>query len=502
MSQRTVRFWSFLAALILAAGVTACSSSGPDSDWAGEDSFFGEEDMAIVDGDDFEDFGDFADADFDDFEDFGDFSEFDDVAMNDGDFSDFDDFDFDDFDDFENFDAGESLAQELGGGEDDFFFEDGFDDASEDAFASADPLSDDAFAEDPFGGDVFAGESFSGDGFAEDPFGEEIASADLPEAPLASVDEFLEPAADNFVPLEEDLGPGFADYNAQMGLVPVRKVEEMPRYRNGVMLNAVYIARPGDTVASISQRIFGEDRSSEIVAHNPWLSDGIKVGEKLYYNSPNRPSDNTAMLVYFEDVGTPAQSYVTGGSENIRHLASDLLGFNDAWKEVWATNLHVDSKDALPAGTELRYWTETAPAAPALAQAPPAPASPPGDLLGLSGLDVNQPNLASSPSSDLPPPPQPVASDFDSFPESAPPSDFSDPIAAQAPAPMPVEELNLPPPPPAPSATQSYSQSSSGGGSTDMLTMAAVVGVVVVLLLLLVSMARKRRPVSMEYTQV
>ncbi len=481
MSLRRYRFWSWAFALCVIASLAACSSSQQEDEWAGEDSFFGEEDMAIVEGGEGEDFGELSDfSDFEDFEDFGDF-EGEEFAFDDSDM---------DFSDFDDFDDSQDLAQDFGG-EEDFFFDDM--EGGGEVAAAGDPLADDAFGSEDWG---------------DDPFADEVAGNEFPAAPLASVDDFLEPAPDNLVPLEEPyqdpfeesvaLSDDFSDPNAQLGLVPVKKIDEMPRHRGGSLLNAVYIGRPGDSVESVSQKIYGQDRSSEIVSHNPWLSDGIKVGEKLYYNSPNRPSDNTAVLTYYEDVGTVAQSYVSGSHDNIRSVSTDLLGFDGAWKEVWATNLHVASKDILPAGTELRYWTGATPA-PTLAQT--APAAPINDVLGLGNLQA--PEEFGGPSDGLLPPPPEVAGSssgsFDAFPELAPPDDFSDPIAAQAPAPMPVEELNLPPPPPAPSAQASQSSTS---GDSDLLSMIAIAAVGVGLLFLIVSLAKKRRPVSMEYTQV
>src|SRR5690606_9135549 len=112
MSYFRLNVWSLLLGVCMAFTLISCSSSSPEEEWAGEDSFFGEEDQAIVEGTgDAESSGD----EFSDFEDFVDV-EGGEVADQDMDFS-----------DFEDFDGGEdALAQELDDqslGDDDFFFE-------------------------------------------------------------------------------------------------------------------------------------------------------------------------------------------------------------------------------------------------------------------------------------------------------------------------------------------------------------------------------------------
>ena len=55
-------------------------------------------------------------------------------------------------------------------------------------------------------------------------------------------------------------------------------------------------------------------------------------------------------------------------------VSETLLGDKDSWKEVWATNPHVESKDYIPAGIDLKYWTDTNNSTETLmAAAPPIP---------------------------------------------------------------------------------------------------------------------------------
>jgi hypothetical protein len=201
--------------------------------------------------------------------------------------------------------------------------------------------------------------------------------------------------------------------------VPVKKVASAPFNQGGQLLNTVYIVRPSDSLSSASQKIFGADRNAEILSANPHLNRSFTTGDKLYYNSPNRPTDSTQMLTYYEDVGMPAQTYVTQEGDNIRSLGTTLLGDANSWKELWATNPAIDSKDQLPAGTEIRYFPEGGTPAPptqtVAENVPPPqppmdqamndiPPPPPTDMAGTGTMEPPPP-----PPMDPPPPPPPVA---------------------------------------------------------------------------------------------
>ncbi len=157
--------------------------------------------------------------------------------------------------------------------------------------------------------------------------------------------------ADPIVPLDDGEMPD------EQNWVPVVKIKTDPFYRNERLMNAVYIARPDDSLGSISQKIYGEDRSKEMLADNGHLEKGIDPGDKVYYNSPNRSDDRTNLKFYYEDIGLPPQFYKTKDSDNMRRLGTKLLGFSEGWKEIWAINPQVDSKTILPSGMELKYWT-------------------------------------------------------------------------------------------------------------------------------------------------
>ncbi len=139
--------------------------------------------------------------------------------------------------------------------------------------------------------------------------------------------------------------------------VPVKKVYQAPFRKNGILANGVYLVRPGDSINSVSTKIYGtSDREQELLRVNPTLMRGPKVGDKVYYNSPQRPNDQNQILVYYEDFNIPSKAYTSQEKDNIRAVSMKLLGDKDSWKEIWATNPHVESKGQISAGIELKYW--------------------------------------------------------------------------------------------------------------------------------------------------
>ena len=150
------------------------------------------------------------------------------------------------------------------------------------------------------------------------------------------------------------------DYEAEKPVkkwVSVKKITNTPFVKAGVLVNAVYLARPGETVKSISEKIYGQDKSEELYSINTTLRRrGVKTGDKVYYNSPNRLTDESQLLTYYEDLGMAPQIYTANQGDNIRVVSANLLGDEQSWKEIWATNSDVESKGQLAEGVQLRYW--------------------------------------------------------------------------------------------------------------------------------------------------
>jgi hypothetical protein len=206
---------------------------------------------------------------------------------------------------------------------------------------------------------------------------------------------------------------------------PYQKIKTAPFTEGGQLLNAVYVARPNDSFKSVAKMIYGdESRSKDLKKANPSFSS-LKTGNKVYYNSPQRPTDDQKMATYYEDAGIMPETYIAKEGDNIRKVAKELLGFDKAWKEVYAFNA-VESKGELMAGTELKYWKSAPPAM----EAPPTMAS---------NMNMNEPPPSMPP--DFPPPPDTA---MNTMPPDIPPP----PPAADIPPPPPEMAMTQPPPPP------------------------------------------------------
>ncbi len=202
--------------------------------------------------------------------------------------------------------------------------------------------------------------------------------------------------------------------------IPVKKIKTIPYSRQGKIINTVYIIRERDTPASVAQKIYGDSsRSKDLFMINPHLNRSFKIGDKIYYDSVKRPGDTSRIMTYYEDHGIPPQNYISKPGENIRGIASSLFGNREYWKELWATNLDIQSKWGLKAGTSLNYWPQGAgenlPPVQQLAEKTPPVA-----------MDALPP-----PMDDLPPP-------MDDLP----------PPVADIPPPPPMDDMDIPPPPP------------------------------------------------------
>ena len=162
-----------------------------------------------------------------------------------------------------------------------------------------------------------------------------------------------------------------ANDDAPRSLIPVKKMRTVPYDRNGVLVNAIYFVRNGDTLRSIADKVYGVGSAVDFTIVNPHLSSGnLRVGQKVYYNSPTRSQDRSRLLTYYEDAKVPVMSYSAREGENIREISKSLLGDSRSWMEVWAANLQIESKGALESPHQIRYWEgeSAGPSTPILAQ--------------------------------------------------------------------------------------------------------------------------------------
>ena len=176
---------------------------------------------------------------------------------------------------------------------------------------------------------------------------------------------------------------------ASKSFIPVKKMKMVPYDKNGVLVNAVYFVRQGDTLRSIADKVYGAGSAVDFRIVNPHLNEGnLRVGQKVYYNSPSRSQERSRFLTYYEDAKVPVMNYSAREGENIREISQMLLGHSRSWMEIWASNLQVDSKGILEAPYEIRYW-EGAPSgssAPVLADAQ----SESNQVTNQANLDVSE----------------------------------------------------------------------------------------------------------------
>ena len=101
--------------------------------------------------------------------------------------------------------------------------------------------------------------------------------------------------------------------------VPLKKVETVPFHKGEILANAVYIVRPGDSYKKIAKMVYGDEaRAKEIKKVNSGKT--VRQGEKIYYNSPTRPTDETKISNFYEDSGINPEKYVTVEGDNLKKL--------------------------------------------------------------------------------------------------------------------------------------------------------------------------------------
>ncbi len=280
-----------------------------------------------------------------------------------------------------------------------------------------DPMIEEEMAQ-PNSAAVAAASSSKADTVTADGF--EVINPPVPQEDLGVSD-----------PLVAEVDPPLPSLKAAQEIVPLSKMSKDPFFRNERLMNTVYIVRPNDDLAIISQKIFNEDKTSILFADNPHLSKGIETGDKIYYNSPNRPEDKKAILTFYEDNKMSPQYYVTRKGDDIKKIGREVLGNEEGWKEIWSTNEALQTQALLPAGLKIRYWSGSEPKAyeePAVANnestaavgATETPSPPPAETLtempppspepatiatedpGMSQAPLPTESLSAMPSTDLP----------------------------------------------------------------------------------------------------
>jgi hypothetical protein len=335
-------------------------------------------------------------------------------------------------------------------------------------------------------------------------------------SPTPPSSEPMAPTAES-TPSPSDVAAAAPVSQAPAPTASLKKVEEHPIQRAGMLLNSVYIARQGDSYKSIAKMIYGDEgKQKELKKANPSIKKA-RPGDKIYYNSPVRSTDDSKVLTYYEDNGMVPEIYVAKDGDDLKKVSKDLLGYKNAWKEIWVTNAALESKDKLPAGTELRYW-KAAPALPpqgapqAMGEVahnnPPPPAEMPPPAMNNPPPPQPQMNAAPPPPQMPPPqaqmnPPQPPPG----APPQMPPPDANNPAMnanppppPDLPPPPPAEAVNPPPPPAPPVAKKTIKPEGAPaeGMDQDLMMSLAGAGIVAAGLAALVIVRKRRQQKEMS----
>lgn len=280
---------------------------------------------------------------------------------------------------------------------------------------------------------------------------------DAPATSVADTTPVVE--SSNSAPLDDSSSSVATDYSAYSAPAPkageslLKLATTMPYQTPSGWVNTVYVARPGETIADISMKIFAADKVKDLkkISENKFLKwRSAKAGDKIYYVSPNRPDDSAKTILYYEDMGMVPETYVAKKGDNLKKVAKEILGYDKGYIELWTAN-PVESKNRLTAGESIRYWRSASGVTSAVANnsmnqgsaqlvdPAQAPQMPPAQDLAMN----QAPPPTEMPPTEMPPPPDSMAS----LPP--PPSEQTMPVMDQLPA---DASASLPPPPPPPPA--------------------------------------------------
>jgi hypothetical protein len=238
----------------------------------------------------------------------------------------------------------------------------------------------------------------------------------------------------------------------------LKKISAVVPYQSatGAWINTVYVARPKEKLKDISMKIYNADKTKELknITENSYLKNhSVKAGDKIYYSSPNRPDDSTKMILYYEDMGMVPETYVAKKGDRLKKVSKEILGYDKAWVEVWASNA-VESKDKLNEGETIKYWRSASSLSSTDIAQNTQPTTGAAQLVDQSQMPKSQPpEVNPALAQNVTPPP----ADMNSLPPPPPPPDMNTPpppdMNSAAPPPPPPPDMNTPPPPPPPDAT-------------------------------------------------
>lgn len=113
-----------------------------------------------------------------------------------------------------------------------------------------------------------------------------------------------------------------------------------------------YIVEPGDTLAKIAQKIYGNrDRWHDIQElSNLANPHRIYPGDVVYYQLSD---DAVSFANTYESA--PRSEVTASGNDTLASIAAKVTGKNINWRVIWRENGHIDTPDKLNAGTIVYY---------------------------------------------------------------------------------------------------------------------------------------------------
>ncbi len=126
---------------------------------------------------------------------------------------------------------------------------------------------------------------------------------------------------------------------------------------DGFWMNAYYFPRAeGENWESLSRTLYGRPDRAEFL--EKWNAGRpIVVGQPLYYNSPARPDDATALKSFAEDFGYPLEGVTVQAGDTLGTISQRHFGQTMSWLEIASMNPELTNPDAIEIGQTLRIQT-------------------------------------------------------------------------------------------------------------------------------------------------
>ena len=130
-------------------------------------------------------------------------------------------------------------------------------------------------------------------------------------------------------------------------------VETTPFEKEGFLLNGIYFVRGSEeSWSSLSQKLYGRpDRDQLIKQWNK--GQPLNIGSAIYYNSPSRPEDRSAMKPFAMDFGSSLEKHVVQRGESLSQIAAQMYGDPMSWKEISALNPDIQNPDRIEIGQNI-----------------------------------------------------------------------------------------------------------------------------------------------------